>query len=283
MTDKVNPKHWTQTRSAPIDRTKRVASGATIDSKNIVSGTRTRKDFDYSLVNLPKTNNLTELDEARPSKNVRNDKGLKNITSNMNNMSLAKSPRRRKSLSKDEQKKPVIEAAESDEEMETKTSTTPVKSRANRNSVSRRRSLKQEALAPAVVKALEKLGVEVPSAADGRTYRNKYKLPPAIDIFGQIKWGDHKYKNEKLNVFGLEFVETDIEEASSMSFLAKNPDYYIVADGDVLVVSILSKNADNNDFDVYILDDSEEDLQVEGPFKISTLLADAVVDEEADE
>ena len=40
-------KHWTETRSAPVDKSKRVAYGCKLDTKNIMKGTRSRRSCNY--------------------------------------------------------------------------------------------------------------------------------------------------------------------------------------------------------------------------------------------
>ena len=48
----------------------------------------------------------------------------------------------------------------------------------------------------------------------------------------------------------------------------------LIGDGDVLIaVKQKDTKQDMADFDVYIIDDAEEELQVEGPIKLSQFLA----------
>jgi exosome complex RNA-binding protein Rrp42 (RNase PH superfamily) len=77
--EKATPK-WQEQRSAPVDKTKRVAEGASIDSKNIVKGTRKRKDVNYhDLIITKKPAGKKSKIEKRKSKNTAEDR-LKRAT-----------------------------------------------------------------------------------------------------------------------------------------------------------------------------------------------------------
>jgi len=290
-TEKPKQLHWTQTRTNPIDRTKRVAPGCEIKTENIITSTRERKDYDYSLNHLNKFNQLTTVDDTRPSKNMleKREKGaLKQITNNMSSMKISQNQRRRKSITKDQKPKETPIAYESDEEKEAVVepveeeaqSTTPVKSRANRQSTGRRKSIKSDqGLPESVVEALKKLGAKLPAKTDDRAYRGKFQLPTALNLFGRIQWPkDIVFAHEELELSSLEFVETDLAEADTIPFLKKHADYYIVADGDQILVALLSENQDVSDFEVYIVD--EEMPKPEGPYKISEIISGLTVQED---
>src|SRR3989338_6330654 len=72
--EKATPK-WQESRSAPVDKTKRVAEGASIDSKNIVKGTRKRRDVNYhDLIITKKPANKKSKIEKRKSSNTAEDR-----------------------------------------------------------------------------------------------------------------------------------------------------------------------------------------------------------------
>jgi hypothetical protein len=266
--------HWSEKRSTPVDRTKRVAYGCKIEPTNIISArTRRRTDFDYSQTNLGRNGKLalSKRKKVRPSANIK-EKREKKVDKKKDE---DKTPKKRKSEDTEEER-PTKKRKTDDVEEESKSKT--VKSR---KSTSRRKSEGSSPLAPAVVKALEKLEIKVPKVSKTpRKYRVDYTLPDAFDVFGNIKWPQNTYfMNKELDLYGLEFIETDIAEAKDYDFLAKNSDYYIVAEGEHMIVARLS-GKDHADFEVHVV---KEDQAVEGPYKISEVLTGLEIDNETTE
>jgi hypothetical protein len=275
MSDKA-PKqlHWSEKRSKPVDRSKRVASGCKIDTTNIITGrTRKRKDFDYGHADISKKTGKIETAvrrSARESANIqeKREKKAKKVKSS--------TPKKRKAEDSEEEKpaKKQKTTPKKDEKSDEKKeeSKTPVKSRKSTGGSS--------PLSAAIVTSIEKLGVKVPAISKApRKYRTTHELPNSFDVFGRIAWPDGTvYMNKKLDLFGLEFVETDIAEASEYNFLRKNENYYIIADsGEYMLVALLdTKNP--ADPDVYIVDEKTE----KGPHKLSTIFANLEVDTETE-
>jgi hypothetical protein len=266
MSDK--PLHWSKKRSKPIDRSKRVAYGCTISTDNIISsGTRRRTDFDYSQTNLGRNGKLTIQRRKTPRRSTNIlEKREKEV----------KTDKKRKSVTSDEEKPPKKQKEEKSESKEA----TPSKSQKNDSD---KKQTSTCPLAPAVVAGLEKIGVKVPKVSkEPRKYRGQYVLPDAFDVFGKISWPKNTlYMNKALDLYGLEFVETDIAEAKEYPFLAKNADYYFVAEGEHMLVSLLhpkEKNFDHSDFNVYVVKENVD--KPDGPHKLSTILKGLEIDTE---
>lgn len=69
---KTTPK-WEEQRSHPVDKSKRVAEGCAIDSKNIVKGTRRRKEVNYKdlvVSKRPKKEGTKKVTKQRKSINT---------------------------------------------------------------------------------------------------------------------------------------------------------------------------------------------------------------------
>jgi hypothetical protein len=86
-------------------------------------------------------------------------------------------------------------------------------------------------------------------------------------------------KNEKLEIYDLEFLEFNITDWSEYEFLKNNiQNYFIFGDaiGKMLVTLMNSKNLSN--FPVYILDD-EFKSGADGPFPLSEILDGMEIDD----
>ncbi|KAL0478701.1 developmentally-regulated protein [Acrasis kona] len=106
-----NHTHWSNMRSAPVDKSKRVAYGCTISDSNILSGTRRRVNHDYGKLNrepakfediLVRPNHYAFVKDNRTtSKNSYEARsGLKNITNTLDEMSISPVKPRKKKLTK---------------------------------------------------------------------------------------------------------------------------------------------------------------------------------------
>ncbi len=275
------PKDWKSMRSAPIDRSKRIAPGAEIDPKHILgSKSRPRKEINYKDLHLGK---LVEGDKE-------------NLQKNMANMSLSLS------TSNDRQRKPL-------EDVASETATSPsdaslkiekaieeetIEETQTRKKVNRRAAASSPvvstppqptqpkyALSDAVITEVIRLGGEIPQTVKSRKYNGQI-MPANWLLWGKIKFPETKsLNNESLDA---EFSPMEIlfepQDVLSLPFVKDNPDFYILGEGPIILVSKLSETSP--DPKVWVADDTNH--SVEGPYQLSSFLKGCVLlDKPADE
>lgn len=260
------------------DKSKRVAYGCTIDKKNIIPGgkTRRRKDFDYKEIKekeVPRESvNVLEkrekiAKEVFASKKKPTKKVVKKYVrrkANKENIDTNKQEEREEETKKEEKQEEV-------EKLSQDMSNVQIRSRTPKGK--RRRSVRKEQkpLSEAVMKQIERLGGKYVSKSKRCYHKQKYEIPEPMQYFC-----DHKFPGLKNAEYDIENIEFNGEFAldESNEWLDKNSDGMLIGDGDVLIaVKQKDTKQDMADFDVYIIDDAEEELQVEGPIKLSQFLA----------
>jgi hypothetical protein len=255
------------------DKSKRVAPGGNIDTKNIISGTRTRTRYDYKTMTV-----LDGKEEKKTTKKVVNkptkaskksSENVQEVVEKMSNLNIEKET---KVEEKVETKPEVVAPVETvEEKVEEKTDD-------KKATKTRRKVQNSKELSPEVMKFIEKLGGKYEKEVT-RMYKDLIEIPLPI-----LQFIDHKFEgefeNKTLEVSGIIFegeFALEEDEANEFKFLRENKDAMLIGDGEKLVACLLDdKKQDLADFNIYILED-ENPEEVAGPYKLSQFLKDAKV------
>jgi hypothetical protein len=262
----LSAQHWSNKRSAPIDRSKRVAPGGELSSANIRAGTRERPDHDYRLLNrqpqLYDQENLIDrpwqestTDEHVKSKNVLEKRAkITTITNKMGDLSLKKEKKK---------KEPK------EEQVEEKATDIPMRTRKS-NGSSRRRSLKAESnLKPEIVDRIKDLGGSIVPSYGDMEYQHSLghaiTVQPWLQTLLNIKWPENGQvlSSEEHNVFGIKWGQFALpkSETEGKSALRKK-DAVLIGDGEViLAVNQDSALQEDKDVLVQIIDDQNDEVE----------------------
>ncbi|KAL0491327.1 transcriptional regulatory protein rxt3 [Acrasis kona] len=276
-----------------IDRSKRVAPGCKIDTKNILDTPRKRSNVNYSQTSLGPDNRLRERnppkkeekqDEQKTKKSVGKRKRIEDKEETTSKKKKTeKAPKNEKGAEKGTKKKDDVKATAQKKTKET-TKNEVLKKNAKNDSKKDDKSKDDDAeLAKSVKNHLKKLGVKIPEPSERRKYRGIHWIPSALEVFNRISWPSRFYKNKKYNLTSLEFVEWDLDESDRKDypFLLENKDYCMIGESDSCVLATRIENeTDPSNFGVFLLYDNKD---VRGPYKLSTLLTGIEVDKDAND
>jgi hypothetical protein len=259
--------HWTNLRSQPKDTSKRVAPGAKIDVKNIVTGPRRKAKCNYNESALLK-GDMKRSSRSQPDVTFekREKTALQNITNKMaasvvqHRVTEVVPDRGGVFVKQDESISVNNSLLEEEEEEEEQTT-----------------QLKEEPLAKIVFEHVERLGAKRSKSNPDRPYRGKFKQPLAISTFNNLKWPSNVlYASDKFNFGGMVLMEMDLEERNEYALL-RDDNMIIIGSGDVILAARLDDRS--GDFNVYIIDDEKKD-DYEGPYKISEIVETLQVDDD---
>lgn len=272
-----------------IDRSKRVAPGGNIDTKNIIPGGKTRSGRRKSKSPRRKTSKSPSRNTTSKStgKGRGRPKKITNENTKENKIEVVVTDKEeivedRMDEEEVEQKveEKVVQKVEemkiTEKKEETKKSTPTRK----RNSLNKKQEKVQEKVD--IIALVGKISGSASAMKEARNYRESNELiPTAIQAFCDA-WGEDGSKNlasEAFNLpeikFGQEFALEE-EEYEEIAFLKKTPSAILIGDGTKLIVADM--NDKDQDFKVWLVADDNEE-KVVGPMKMSEFLKDLKVQE----
>jgi hypothetical protein len=279
----------TEWRKKKVDRSKRVAPGATIDEKNIIKSSR-RKGAKLTVEQRNKENksgNKSPKPKAEKKEKVVEEQVQVQIEEEEEEEIVEKVEKKaekktekkvekkaeKKTEKVEEVKTPMQEVTEQVENLQvTEKKKTPTKTRKTPT------KKEQKKVVSKVHTQIERLGA-TPKEQIGekRFYRDlKEPMPQFIQMFcdsfvgkEEVNYSSSTHKLEEVKL-GQEFA---LEEFEDFKYLKK--DDILIGDGDCLIVA---NNKDSReDFEVYLV--ADEDSKPVGPFKISDFLKSLEVSE----
>jgi hypothetical protein len=277
----------TEWRKKKVDRSKRVAPGATIDEKNIIKTSR-RKGAKLTVEQRNKENksgNKSPKPKPKAEKKVEKVEEEEEIQVEVEEEEpvvekvekKTEKPKAEKKVEKkvEQVKTPMQEVTEQVENLQvTEKKKTPTKSR--KTSISKKEK-EQKKVVSKVITQIVRLGATPKEVGEQRYYRDlKEPMPKYIQMFcdsfvgrEDVNYSSSTHKLEEVK-FGQEFA---LEEFEDFKYLKK--DDILIGDGDYLIVA---NNKDTReDFEVCLVQD--EDSKPVGPFKISDFLKTLEVSE----
>jgi hypothetical protein len=270
-----NPNHWSNKRSAPIDRSKRVAPGGEIKSTNILSGTRERVTHDYNmlhrkLVQYNEDNMVNpwmgehQKDKKVASKNILEKRSnLSNITNKMAEMNLEKkTERKRKSVNKESMEKRTEEKKV--EETKEPVQETATRRRSINNKRRSRSGVKIEYLNSTIIEEIKRLG-GTPGTVGDLEYKHSLehtvKVEPWLQVLLQTTWPDNGkvLSNEDLEIFQIQLGQFALPKEEATHSAIRNKETILIGDGNViLAVSQKSGLTEDKDIILQVIDDENQ-------------------------
>ncbi|KAL9644325.1 hypothetical protein ABK040_005786 [Willaertia magna] len=263
------PREYTRIIYNPdkIDRSKRVAPGCEVDSKNIVKGTRRRKNLNYNVTEAF-YNEGEFLKSKRKSKNTLETRAKTTVV-----------PKKRSSEKKGEKKAKKQE--ESNKEN--------VKNKNESENEENEQQQKEELpLSNEIVKMIKKLGGVV-KIAKGTKKFHEHIMPQCIKMFADVDWRkDTKDKESELKLYKssgkfefeeMEFCVADfpLDEKQAFSFLKDTTDRIVIGSSpDIVLVAKIEDAHDTTDPLIHVINEEK----ILGTAKLSEILKDCSLFEE---
>eukprot|EP01080_Neovahlkampfia_damariscottae_P008796 gene8796-744_t len=249
-----------------VDRSKRIASSK-VDPSNIISGTRTRKVYDYKTMTVLSENEQKEHRTTKTKTTSTEDKeNVEKVVEKMSKLDLKEKKEKKSEPKPVEKVEAPIEVKPVEKKVRTKKTEAP------------KVQVAKTELDAEVMKQIKRLkGVYEQQV--NRQYKETYDIPTTMLQFLDTTFSG-ELVNKKLKLpntsFDTEFALED-DETNMFKFLREHPDAMLIGDGDKLVVTLLQdKTQDLGNFNIYILEDESPD-DVQGPIKLSDFLKNSVI------
>ena len=262
----------TEWKKKKVDRSKRVAPGATIDEKNILTKPR-RKGAKLTVEQRNKENKPSN---KKVEKTEKVEKKVEKIEKKVEKVEKVE-----KKVEKvvEAEKTPLEDVTEKVESMKV---TVAVEEKPKTPTKSRKSNTKTKGISSKVATQIERLGGKLKEeVGERRFYRDsETPMPIAIQLFCDAfvgkesqKFCSSKHKLEEVT-FGQEFT---LEEFEDFKYLKK--DDILIGDGESLIV--VNGKDTREDFEICMVED--EDSKPVGPYKISDFLKSLEATEIAEE